>query len=121
MTQVKPSETAGKPGRTLGIRVPGSGRRHSLGIVSEGRDSHRIGGRHRLGDRRNAARPGPAVMVAAVDLQPGHATPLIDGYGTDRIAEVVCDVADPHSVRLAAQRIDDWGWPVRSLVNCAGI
>lgn len=63
----------------------------------------------------------PAALVAAVDLRPGHATPLIEGYGTDRIAEVVCDVADPGSVRVAARQIEEWGRPVRSLVNCAGI
>ncbi len=63
----------------------------------------------------------PAALVAAVDLRPGHATPLIDGFGRDRITEVVCDVADPDSVRMAARQIDEWGFPVRSLVNCAGI
>ena len=61
------------------------------------------------------------VVVAAVDLRPGHATPLMDRYGTGRISEIACDVADPASVRTAAQRIEEWGWPVRSLVNCAGI
>ena len=63
----------------------------------------------------------PGVLIAAVDLRTGHAQPLMDRYGTDRISEVVCDVADPDSVMAAARRIEEWGWPVRSLVNCAGI
>ena len=63
----------------------------------------------------------PAVLVAAVDLRPGHARPLTNRYGMDRISEIVCDVADPNSVRTAAQQIEQWGRPVRSLVNCAGI
>ena len=45
----------------------------------------------------------------------------MDRHGVDRISEIVCDVSDPDSVRVAAQRIEKWGWPVRSLVNCAGI
>ena len=63
----------------------------------------------------------PSVVVAAVDLRPGHAATLIDEYGIGRVSEVVCDVSDPRSVRRAAQLIEEWGWPIRSLVNCAGI
>ena len=63
----------------------------------------------------------PAILVAAVDVRPGHATPLTDEYGSGRVSEVVCDVADPVSVRLAARQIDQLGTPVRLLVNCAGI
>lgn len=63
----------------------------------------------------------PDVLVAAVDLRPGHALPLIGEHGSDRVLEVVCDVADPRSVRTAGRRIEEWGRPVRWLVNCAGI
>ncbi len=59
--------------------------------------------------------------VAAVDRRPGHAAPLAREFGNRRILEVVCDVADPQSVALAAGQIDEWGPPVRALVNCAGI
>lgn len=63
----------------------------------------------------------PSAHVAAVDMHPGHGIPLIDRHGNDRISEVVCDVADPQSVHRAGLLIDDLGWPVKSLVNCAGI
>jgi len=63
----------------------------------------------------------PSAKVAAVDLRPGHADPLIRESGETRILEVVCDVGDPRSVRRAAQQIEAWGLAVRSLVNCAGI
>jgi len=46
---------------------------------------------------------------------------LIGEHGSDRVLEVVCDVADPRSVRTAGHRIEEWGRPVRWLVNCAGI
>ena len=61
------------------------------------------------------------VLVAAVDLRPEHAMPLIGEHGSDRVLEVVCDVADPRSVQTAGRRIEEWGRPVRWLVNCAGI
>ena len=63
----------------------------------------------------------PAVLIAAVDLQAGHATRLIQDHGRDRISEIVCDVADHHSVHRASQQIGELGRAVRSLVNCAGI
>ena len=63
----------------------------------------------------------PSLQVAAVDLRAGHAAPLMEAIGTDRVREMVCDVADPRSVRRAAERIETWGQPVTSLVNCAGI
>ena len=63
----------------------------------------------------------PLCRVAAVDLHPGHAAPLIEEHGADRVLEVVCDVADPDSVRRAAEQIEERCSPVRYLVNCAGI
>ena len=63
----------------------------------------------------------PSARAAAVDLRPGHAEPLRSAFGSRRILEVVCDVADPQSVRRAGEQIESWGPPVRSLVNCAGI
>lgn len=63
----------------------------------------------------------PPPSVAAVDLRPGHAAALVEKHGADRVLEAVCDVADPDSVRRAAERIEEWGPPLRSLVNCAGV
>lgn len=63
----------------------------------------------------------PPYRVAAVDLLAGHAAPYIEEYGADRVLEAVCDAADPDSVAAAARRIEEWGPPVRALVNCAGI
>ena len=62
-----------------------------------------------------------SARVAAVDLRPGHADPLVREHGKARIIEVVCDVGDPRSVSRAAEQIEATGLPVRSLVNCAGI
>lgn len=63
----------------------------------------------------------PRTLCAAVDLQPGHALPLLENYGSHRVREVVCDVSSPESVRQAMVEIENWNTPVRSLVNCAGI
>lgn len=60
-------------------------------------------------------------FCAAVDLRPGHASPLIERYGSDRVLEVLCDVSEPESVHRAMERIENWKTPVRSLVNSAGI
>ncbi len=63
----------------------------------------------------------PHIRCAAADLRPGHAAPLLDRFGPDRVLEVRCDVSRPHQVRQAMEDIERWHTPVRSLVNCAGI
>ena len=63
----------------------------------------------------------PQTRCAAVDLNAGHAASLIRRYGSDRVLEVLCDVSRPESVHQAMNEIENWGTPVRSLVNCAGI
>ena len=63
----------------------------------------------------------PETLCAAVDLRPGHASPLMEEYGSHRVLEVLCDVSRPESVSRAMREIEDWNTPVRSLVNCAGI
>ena len=63
----------------------------------------------------------PETLCAAVDLRPGHASSLMEEYGSHRVLEVLCDVSRPESVSRAMREIEDWNSPVRSLVNCAGI
>lgn len=63
----------------------------------------------------------PATTCAVVDLQPDGADDLIGRFGSDRVRAIACDVSDPAAVSAAFEAIDDWGAPVRYLVNSAGI
>ena len=63
----------------------------------------------------------PRIRCAAVDLSPGHATALMERYGSERVLEVLCDVSRPDDVHRAVEEIEAWQAPARRLVNCAGI
>ena len=63
----------------------------------------------------------PEIRCAAVDLKPGHAAPLVGGFGPRRVLEVVCDVSRPGDVGRSMEEITEWSAPVSFLVNCAGI
>lgn len=63
----------------------------------------------------------PQIRCAAVDLKPGHASPLIEEYGPHRVLEVLCDVSRPEDISRAMREVVAWDTPVVGLVNCAGI